>query len=141
MPLHTDPKENMKALIAALRSGEYKQGTRTLCADGQYCCMGVAADLAVKNGVGEWLKPPHDSNRHAYLREPGYIPLRAFLPVPVLQMYGLTDDDAWSFVHLNDSGKYTFTQIADLMERKYINGEEINVYELAEKATTAPLSA
>lgn len=135
MPLHTDPKENMKALIAALRSGEYKQGTRSLCANGRYCCMGVAADLAVKSGEGQWLKSPSDSRR-AYKREVDIESMKAFPPEPILRKYGLPHDDAWSFVHLNDSGNYSFAQIADVMERKYINGEDIDLGALANAATS-----
>lgn len=130
MPLSTDPKENMKALIAALRSGEYAQGDLALCNGGRYCCLGVAADLTVKAGEGEWLNEangPYISFLYNGLVEP----LRAFLPSPLLKKFGLfeddSDDDAWSLVRLNDSGGYTFTEIADLLERKYINGESINL--------------
>lgn len=49
-----------KKWLEALRSGEYKQGKRTLRrieADGgySYCCLGVLCDLAVKEGV---IEPP-----------------------------------------------------------------------------------
>ena len=37
--------------LKALRSGEYKQGKDYLCKDGQYCCLGVACEIAPKFGV------------------------------------------------------------------------------------------
>ncbi len=41
--------------LAALRSGDYKQGSHQLVRNDRYCCLGVACDLAVKAGVtSEW---------------------------------------------------------------------------------------
>ena len=38
--------------VAALRSGEYKQGTGVLRSEAnEFCCLGVLCDLAVKAGV------------------------------------------------------------------------------------------
>lgn len=34
--------------LDALRSGKYEQGFRALCSSGKYCCLGVLADLYVK---------------------------------------------------------------------------------------------
>lgn len=137
MPLSTDPKENMKALIAALRSGQYAQGDLALCNGGRYCCLGVAADLAVKAGEGEWLHG-EGSPPYSFLSKDSIGAQRAFLPSPLLKKFGLfendNDDDAWCLVHLNDSGGYTFTEIADLLERKYINGEDVDLDALPLKA-------
>lgn len=33
--------------VAALRSGDYEQGTGALCRDGKYCCLGVLARAAL----------------------------------------------------------------------------------------------
>src|SRR2546423_13169889 len=48
-------KENMRLWVAALRSGEYKQGTGTLerTVDGEtrHCCLGVACRVAMNNGL------------------------------------------------------------------------------------------
>lgn len=133
MPLSTDPKENMKALIVALRSGQYAQGDLALCDGGRYCCLGVAADLTVKAGEGKWLNEAN-SLRPSFLYNGLVEAQRAFLPSPLLEKFGLfedgNDDNAWFLVRLNDSGGYTFTEIADLLERKYINGESINLGKL-----------
>lgn len=37
--------ERRKRWTEALRSGEFEQGTRYLCADGKYCCLGVACEI------------------------------------------------------------------------------------------------
>ena len=37
--------------IAALRSGEYKQGRNTLYNSGKFCCLGVACELLVEDGI------------------------------------------------------------------------------------------
>jgi len=44
------------AWLAALRSGEYKQGRNYLRDGDGFCCLGVACDVALKQGLvpGEW---------------------------------------------------------------------------------------
>jgi hypothetical protein len=37
--------ENAKAWVAALRSGEFKQGKNVLRSNEDYCCLGVACEL------------------------------------------------------------------------------------------------
>ena len=57
-------KTNLNLWIAALRSGEYEQGTSALCnlvrdydqddepvVSAYFCCLGVLADVASKNGL------------------------------------------------------------------------------------------
>lgn len=43
------PREFATKWVAALRSGEYKQGTGGLYNDGCYCCLGVAGVIACVN--------------------------------------------------------------------------------------------
>lgn len=45
----TDPQ---KLWIAALRSGEYKQGREMLSDGDSYCCLGVLCEIAIQHGVG-----------------------------------------------------------------------------------------
>src|SRR4051812_34484552 len=50
-------KEHRDIWVKALRSGEYKQTKGALhTADGAFCCLGVACDLALKAGAlkGTW---------------------------------------------------------------------------------------
>lgn len=52
--MHNDIK---KRWVEALRSGEYEQGEKKLRTDeDKFCCLGVLCDLAVKDGLGEWLR-------------------------------------------------------------------------------------
>lgn len=37
--------------LAALRSGEYKQGRHYLARNDQYCCLGVLCEVAIKDGL------------------------------------------------------------------------------------------
>jgi hypothetical protein len=50
--------------LAALRSGEYQQGKGQLNCDNTYCCLGVACDIAVKEGMGRWQKGSSDYINH-----------------------------------------------------------------------------
>lgn len=110
-----------KDWVAALRSGDYKQGQGTLCevtADGKalYCCLGVLAEVA--HGEDVWVDPKRDhgmlSARVNKVNDIGY--------------YGLHKDDpnylgkdvegrAWArlLADKNDEGK-SFDEIADYIE-------------------------
>lgn len=43
--------ENAKKWVAALRSGEFIQGTGVLFDGNRYCCLGVACVVAERNGI------------------------------------------------------------------------------------------
>lgn len=138
--------EDIKARwVAALRSGEYEQGTDYLCNDGKFCCLGVLSDLAVKDGV---IEAPEEITNGLGDAIPGlaFDGERHHLPPAVAEWAGLLtegytwDDDGieevfglapdidpvaihdWTegdktFSELNDTGK-TFAEIADLIEEK-----------------------
>lgn len=44
-------KEIMEKWVAALRSGEYKQGKYSLHSEGKFCCLGVLCEVALRDGV------------------------------------------------------------------------------------------
>jgi len=44
-------KTNLRRWVSALRSGQYQQGQGFMRKNGKYCCLGVAMDLAIANGV------------------------------------------------------------------------------------------
>jgi hypothetical protein len=45
-------KANLRRWVRALRSGAYEQGkSRMRSSNNKYCCLGVALDLALANGV------------------------------------------------------------------------------------------
>jgi hypothetical protein len=111
--------------IAALRSGEYAQGSGQLRDSNtgpgrpvEYCCLGVLCDVA-------GLEPDADSDT--------YMGNEAYPPALVVGMLGLDvsqvdpgervvlrldddlDDAESSLDHLNDNGR-SFAEIADLIE-------------------------
>lgn len=114
-PARMDPEVKAR-WVAALRSGEYKQGCGQLrgC-DDDFCCLGVLCDLYAKEAGLEW------SNDLMWDREDA-------LPCAEVCIWaGLPHEDpfagkvrlsAWNdgAPHLNTKA-HTFLQIADLIEK------------------------
>ena len=129
-------KEKLKLWLDALRSGEYQQGKGHLAnideeRSESYCCLGVACEVAIKDGLG-LIKNigPRNVINYGLARESG------FLPNEVQQWLGhdegnvmvdFTDGESHTreehVAFLNDSGKWTFEQIADALEAKYLTEE------------------
>lgn len=109
-------REIKEKWVAALRSGEYKQGMGQLrdSSDSRFCCLGVLTDLYIKEtGQGKW-----DSNFFRSGNKDGNL-FSGFTPEPVRVWAGLRDRnpqvDATNLATLNDGG-CTFNQIADKIE-------------------------
>lgn len=123
--------ENGKKWLAALRSGEYKQG-RGVLDDGQgrYCCLGVACKLAAEElgtvkveeeAVTNQAFEPHPITSTAYDGQ------QFTLPHSVMDWLGVRTDDPYvremwadgetshSCSLLNDN-EMPFTDIADMIE-------------------------
>ena len=128
--------------IAALRSGEYRQGRNTLRdAKDRFCCLGVLCDLAEKAGV---ISEPQQMSTGIYQYADGFsgrFRQIGVLPEKVAEWSGLDDDmhaDPYDpeverdgvrrcLSALNDEGwepdpatstPLTFDQIADLIEEQ-----------------------
>lgn len=106
--------EVRKMWIAALRSGDYNQGYGTLRDTlGDYCCLGVLADLAVRHGiVGRF--PDKDTLCEAS---------ESYSPDPIAQWAGLATgtgriDPAGSLATMNDR-RASFDTIADIIEDEF----------------------
>jgi hypothetical protein len=106
-------KENLRKWVEALRSGRYEQGHGHMRKDGRYCCLGVAMEVALDNGVT--CVPNWGTT--------------SLLPSAVNNWYGTTGlsglnerlggpDDMGVPSDLNDSGR-TFVEIADGIEATY----------------------
>jgi hypothetical protein len=128
-----------KAWLKALRSGEYKQARYSLRRETpeggyKYCCLGVLCDLhrkIVKKAGANWTRPS------TYGEDDSYV-----LPIPVIKwafeivpqtkakvkkrritkesLCGLADPilpDHTSLVDLNDKKQYSFTKIAQKIEK------------------------
>lgn len=119
-------EEFKRKWIAALRSGEYPQGTERLECGGKYCCLGVALKVQY---------PEADPDEHfAFMTDdelPSKYDASAWWEVapsnydqinnPVVIVEGLDDEGEKSLVpqqlsELNDEEGYTFAQIADIIE-------------------------
>ncbi|KGM36161.1 hypothetical protein [Inquilinus limosus] len=122
---HT-PDQARAAWVAALRSGEYKQGKGRLRSyhAPSYCCLGVACDVFLKlEERGEWLDTVFDVSGDS---------AGTILPRSVMRWLGLTseggdlveviaassedDDPAEDLIAVNDRGIGDFNFIADLIE-------------------------
>lgn len=119
--------------VAALRSGEYEQGTYKLNRDGKFCCVGVLCDLAVEDGAAKW-DAPHQATlgildtdptgerpRYAQTKTLSEFVARwAGIPGAESEMPSLVLDGAkYSPYTLNDVMKLSFAQIADLIEEQW----------------------
>lgn len=111
--------DRMRALVAALRSGEFEQATGTLRKalgplDGvdfmgvnfpveyRYCCLGVASELAVRGGVPPevvWLN--HHSTDEGDLSESKYSSPASVLTETTKEWYGFDSLDPT--IHIRDN--------------------------------------
>lgn len=107
--------------VAALRSGEYKQGTKYLRSGDKFCCLGVLCDLAVKeNIITDPVKKAINNSIYEYDHSDAGI-----ASYSVREWSGLRDcmgmydhSNPMGLAELNDSGK-TFAEIADIIEKHY----------------------
>lgn len=111
--------ENMRAWVAALRSGKYQQGRNTLrTVDGRFCCLGVACDIS---GLAQWTD--HEVRGFLYDGRKGVLPPR------VAEWLGIDTNPELLPTHesgqtvpasnLNDGFGYTFDEIADAIEETW----------------------
>ncbi len=115
-------KELVKKWVAALRSGDYKQGREQLRNGDQFCCLGVACDI-VKEQIGiDWNGDRFDKKL-------------SFLPDSVTGVFGEIDSildttlpityktfariGGKTLIGYNDRGA-TFEEIADIIEEQYL---------------------
>lgn len=104
--------------IAALRSGEYKQGQNKLSirepgGTTTYCCLGVLCDLAAKEGIGGWVgDKPLDF-------EAGGVGSTYSPPSAVTEWAGLShrapNEEYLELSTRNDDGR-SFPELADYIE-------------------------
>jgi hypothetical protein len=136
-------QENIRKWVEALRSGEYEQGTgRLKTRDGSYCCLGVACDIS--GLVTESSRVPyliHEDRRpfptFEFTDASGDTQREEYgLPVVVAEWLGLEDSDVplaereaeWDgdddttiyAASANDDLGWSFEQIADAIEERYL---------------------
>ncbi len=106
--------------IPALRSGRYRQGKRNLRnPNDTYCCLGVACDLMVTDGIlTEWKK---DGFHWQIMGQQTVLPTKAsqFLGMSMTGLISFVEGVPFSLSILNDEKGWTFDQIADILEEAY----------------------
>jgi hypothetical protein len=106
-------KEELRVWIAALRSGKYSQTRGRLQNENGYCCLGVACKVLIpiekqilsSTGFLVGGMPKHQQDAPEWLNQ---------IDDDVKQKKGQ------SLTELNDYNKFTFSQIADLLEKYYL---------------------
>lgn len=129
------PEEARALWVKALRSGKYKQGTGRLRGeDKSYCCLGVACDLYINNVGCKWQKM--DYGYQFETTEPDESQ-GSILPVEVRDWLGLLTSQGslsallprhpspnsplyGSLIELNDMAKFSFENIADVIESEQL---------------------
>lgn len=106
--------------MAALRSGEYRQGRGLLCAlhkeGASYCCLGVACEFYRQENPGFYTEDSAARGRRTYGLNRNVV----VLPSEVVDWLGLSNSlgahAGNDLVAANDSRRLTLAQIADLIE-------------------------
>jgi hypothetical protein len=106
------PTENALKWAAALESGEFEQGREALNSNGQFCCLGVACEVAIREGV------PLEKKEHS-LYTVYYDGERDMLP-PSVQAWLSLADSAGAYaggrlIEDNDDRRLTFKEIAEII--------------------------
>lgn len=112
--------ENAQKWVDALRSGEYTQCQHSLRQNNKYCCLGVACEVAIANGVE--IERFYNGVLYRYGND-GELE-ESFLPSKVVSWLNLTSDNGkhydnygpTSLTRVNDHRRSSFDQIADLIE-------------------------
>lgn len=121
-----------KKWVAALRSGEYKQGKHCLQKDGEFCCLGVLCDIALKEGVVKIERS--ENGQHRYI-DPNdrFVGSYLVLPAPVVEWANMHSKSGWRapllgadktpefppLFEMNDMYNNDFNQIADIVEKEW----------------------
>lgn len=111
-------RKRVAKLVAALRSGKYKQTTYSLRDPDGFCCLGVACDMYRKEARrGKW--------NGGLIFSIGDDEREADLPRGVMRWYGFTNPNPGlgrgvSSMRANDSFGWNFKRIADAFERTYL---------------------
>lgn len=129
----TPNKERIKLWVKALRSGKYKQGHNFLQCESGHCCLGVACEVAIQNGLEISVikkNDPSNSPNDFYIQYNG---TGDVLPTVVAEWFGLHErpfvyknkQDAQRSIDipldaLNDDEMLSFKQIAYIIETNFI---------------------
>lgn len=113
--------ENQKTWLAALRSGEYKQGTNYLhLVDGRMCCLGVAAHIFKPDNFPVTRGQGMHSDCYFYGDDHSTAPDYVMRALGLRHCAGKADDESClsSLAAMNDGGA-SFAEIADMFEKNF----------------------
>lgn len=112
-------RENIQKWVDALRSGEYAQGEGVLRSyNDKFCCLGVACEVARKEGVPIRLRTSAGDPAHYGFED-------TTLPDVVVRWLDVDDpnpmiDGRVNAISANDTLNLTFAEIADRLEAYYL---------------------
>ena len=111
--------------LAALRSGQYKQGKQTLRSDdNKFCCLGVALDIYDNSRWGaipELLSDTVRSYRYTGTKVPEVC--YGSMPVELKPLFDLSNATTSILMNMNDLENKTFSEIADFLEELWTGDE------------------
>ena len=115
-------KKRIRKLVAALRSGKYRQTRGRLKGKRGYCCLGVACEISKLGEFDEvgsyvtglsWRDCSTETLPDSVIEYYGFVN-----SCPVLKTRTGKESDA---VSMNDGGHNNFYDIADAFERTYLD--------------------
>lgn len=110
-------------LVKALRSNRYKQTTRALKINKNYCCLGVLCKISKLGKFGRIKSTSSNEGAYPYIIK-GELHEISVLPKRVMEWAGMNSDigilenDAETLANYNDTGK-SFLEIADIIEQNW----------------------
>ena len=107
-------KEIADKWVAALRSGKYKQGRGKLRHEDNFCCLGVLCEISGLHYDDNQIWLPIEIADWAGMKFRNGI-----LNTESYYGYNSINSDESCLTNINDSGKYTFNDIADIIEKNW----------------------
>jgi len=128
--------DNIEKWITALEGGEFEQGTGKLAysgtSPGRYCCLGVACEVAIANGVAVVRR---ENVCPSYVL---YDDTWAHLPVSVMEWLGVDEHRLWSIPRF--SSEPVVSGIFGGLLRRRTRGHERRVAGDGERSAAADVS-
>lgn len=110
-------EEARAAWLVDLRYGELQQAQWYLHTGEGFCGLGVGCNVLVKAGEAKWA--PEEDRIFDFDHPDLFGVNTSTLPKEVQDLFGLRDEEVRALAVLNDYGNATFTEIADLLERRF----------------------
>lgn len=118
--------------LDALESGKYLQGFRSLQESGRFCTLGVALDLYVQAGYGDWRQSYHRPELSMFLSKHDEQRILSLIDQGIIVAPGdafnggaiYVDDTLIDLVVLNDVDKLSFKDTARKIREGYVREKE-----------------